>query len=104
MTDLKYDLHQSVDYDYWTDGLVVTDVDLNFEKTAKNLSEKGYQKITWHDAKKELPKYNNYMLGYVCDRRICVVVSWDGTGWSDKNCVCYNIDYWAELPKIEIRR
>lgn len=104
MTDLEHDLHQCVDYTYYTDGLVVTDVEMDFEKTAENLSKMSYQKIIWHDANKELPVYNKYILGYIYDRRIYAVVSWDGTDWSDKNCVCYNVHYWAKLPAIDVRR
>lgn len=29
MTDLENDLHKSVDYTYYTDGVVVTDINLN---------------------------------------------------------------------------
>lgn len=37
MTNLEYDLHISVDYICWTDGLVVTDVELDFEKQQRTL-------------------------------------------------------------------
>ena len=104
MTDLEYDLHQSVDYTYYTDGIVVTDVDLDFEKTAENLDKLGYQKIVWHDAEKELPKLNKYVLGYDYYGQTYAVVSWDNTDWTDDNEICYNVDYWTELPAIAVRR
>ena len=43
-----------------------------------------------------------YVLGYDCHNQTYAVVSWDGTDWSDDNCICYNVDYWAELPKIKV--
>lgn len=104
MTDLEYDLHQSVDYTYYTDGVVVTDVDLDFEKTAENLAKLGYQKIVWYDAEKELPELNKYVLGYDYYDQTYAVVSWDNTDWTDNNGICYNVDYWAELPAIAVRR
>lgn len=104
MTDLEYDLHQNVDYTYYTDGIVVTDVDLNFEKTAENLAKLGYQKIIWHDANKELPELNKYVLGYDYCGQTYAVVSWDNTDWTDDNGICYNVDYWTKLPAIDVRR
>ena len=46
----------------------------------------------------------HYVLGYDCHNQTYAVVSWDGTDWSDDNCICYNVDYWAELPKIKVEQ
>ena len=101
MTDLEYDLHMSIKCmpTKFEEGVA----ELDYEETANNLTKLGYQKIVWHDAKKELPELNKnvsaypeYVLGYDCHNQTYAVVSWDGTDWSDDNCICYNVDYWAE--------
>lgn len=104
MTDLEYDLHQSVDYIRWTDGLVVTDVELDFEKTAENLAKLGYQKIVWHNVEKELPESNVYVLGYDSYRQTYLVVSWDGTDWTDDIGLYHDIHYWTNIPDVDVRR
>lgn len=104
MTDLEYDLHKSVEYTYYGDGIVITDVDLDFEKTAENLAKLGYQKIIWHNVKKELPESNIYVLGYDYYSQTYAVVSWDGIDWTDDNGICYNIHYWTELPAVDVSR
>lgn len=100
MTDLEYDLTMSIEWmpTQWEDS----EAEVDCEETAKNLTKLGYQKIVWHDAKKELPERNKYVLGYCASDNIYAVVKWDYADWSDDNEVCYNVDYWAELPKIEL--
>ena len=100
MTDLEYDLGLSLEWENTKFGI-------DTAATAKNLSELGYQKIVWHDAKKELPELNKYVSAYSeyvlgCDTKNdkFAVVSWDGTDWSDNNAICYDVDYWTELPKF----
>ena len=109
MTDLEYDLTQSIEWmpTQWEDS----EAEVDCEETAKRLYKAGYQKIVWHDAKKELPElnknvsaYSEYVLGYDCQNQTFAVVFWDGTDWSDDNCICYNVDYWAELPKIKVEQ
>ena len=106
MTDLEYGLHQDLGTTWNGEEL-----EIDYEETAKRLYKTGYQKIIWHDAKKELPELNKnvsaypeYVLGYDCHNQTYAVVSWDGTDWSDDNCICYNVDYWAELPKIKVEQ
>lgn len=102
MTDLEYDLRLNIELAsaQWEDF----EVEIDCEETAKNLSKMGYQKIVWHDAKKELPKlnkaYSEYVLGYDCCQDYAVV-SWDGTDWADENGICYDITHWAELPNFD---
>lgn len=98
MTDLEYDLTMSIEWmpTQWEDS----EAEVDCEETAKNLTKLGYQKIVWHDAKKELPERNKYVLGYCASDNTYAVVKWDYADWSDDNEVCYNVDYWAELPKI----
>lgn len=106
MTDLEYDLDLAAEFG--SGFMPESDDDgLDFEATAKNLSKMGYQKIVWHDVKKKLPElnknvsaYSEYVLGYDAKEGTFAVVSWDGTDWSDDNMICYNVDYWAELPKF----
>lgn len=100
MTDLEYDLTMSIEWmpTRWEDS----EAEVDCEETAKNLTKLGYQKIVWHDAKKELPERNKYVLGYCASDNTYAVVKWDCVDWSDDNEVCYNVDYWAELPKIEL--
>lgn len=102
MTDLEYDLSLSIEWmpTQWEDS----EAEVDCEETAKNLSKLGYQKIVWHDVKKELPNRLMPVLGYNMAHQAFVVVSWDGVDWFDTEEICYNIDYWAELPKIEIER
>lgn len=109
MTDLEYDLHLSIELasTQWEDS----EVEIDCEETAKNLTKFGYQKIVWHDVKKKLPElnknvsaYSEYVLGYDAKEGVFAVVSWDGTDWSDNNMICYNVDYWSELPKIEVEK
>lgn len=108
MTDLEYDLDLAAEFG---SGLMPESDDdgLDIETTAKNLSKMGYQKIKWHDAKKELPDvnknvsaYSEYVLGYDAKEGTFAVVSWDNVDWSDDNMICYNVDYWTELPKVHI--
>lgn len=99
MTDLEHDLYQNLDMTWngW-------ETEINYESSANNLTKLGYQKIVWHDVKKELPERNKYVLGYCASDNTYAVVSWDGTDWSDYDCVCFNVDYWAELPKINLEK
>lgn len=64
----------------------------------------GYQKIVWHDVKKELPEVLKYVLGYDAEDSIFAVVKLDGSDWSDDNEYCYNVDYWTELPEINLEK
>ena len=102
MTELEYDLNMSVEWmpTRWEDS----EAEVDCEETAKNLTKLGYQKIVWHDAKKELPERNKYVLGYCASDNTYAVVKWDCVDWSDDNEVCYNIDYWTELPKIKLEK
>ena len=99
MTDLEYDLSLSIEWmpTQWEDS----EAEVDCEETAKNLSKLGYQKIVWHNVKKELPNKLMPVLGYNMAHQAFVVVSWDGD-WFDSNFYCYNIDYWADLPKVNI--
>ena len=102
MTDLEYDLSLSIEWmpTQWEDS----EAEVDCEETAKNLTKLGYQKIVWHDIKKELPECNKYVLGYCASDNTFAVVKWDCIDWSNDNEICYNVDYWAELPKIEVER
>ena len=103
MTDLEYDLSQSLEW--WTPNpYFEDDAEVDCEETAKNLTKRGYQKIVWHDAKKELPERNKYVLGYCASDNTYAVVKWDCVDWSNNNEVCYNVDYWAELPQINLEK
>ena len=91
------------------DSKVLDEIRLDYEETVENLVSLGYQKIVWHDAKKELPEvnknvsaYSEYVLGYDAKEGTFAVVSWDNVDWLDDNMICYNIDYWTELPKVNI--
>ena len=99
MTDLEYDLYQNLDMTWngW-------ETEINYESSAKTLIKLGYQKIVWHDVKKELPEHNKYVLGYCASDNTYAVVKWDCVDWSNDNEVCYNVDYWAELPEIELEK
>lgn len=97
MTEMEYDFHQCLEFT-WTED----DVEVNYALSAKNLSKMGYQKIVWHNAKKELPERLKYVLGYDYYGQTYSVVSWDGTEWTDNNGFCYNTDYWTDLPQIKI--
>lgn len=102
MTALEYDLTMSIE---WMPGRWEEDGgEVDCEETAKNLTKLGYQKIVWHDAKKELPEHTKYVLGYCASDNTYAVVKWDCVDWSDDNCICYNVDYWAELPKIKLEK
>lgn len=101
MTDLEHDLQLSLEW--WTPNpRFEDDAEVDCEETAKNLTKMGYQKIVWHDAKKDLPPLYKYVLGYDYYGQTCAVVSWDCADWSDDNGICYNVDYWTELPKIDL--
>ena len=103
MTDLEHDLELSLEW--WTPNpYFEDDAEVDCEETAKNLTKRGYQKIVWHDAKKELPECNKYVLGYCASDNTYAVVKWDCVDWSDDNEVCYNVDYWTELPKINLEK
>ena len=78
--------------------------EVDLEETARNLTKLGYQKIVWHDAKKALPGCNKYVLGYCTSDNTYAVVKLDCVDWSDDNEVCYNVDYWTELPKINLEK
>ena len=95
MTDLEYDLYQNLDMTWngW-------ETEINYESSAKTLTKFGYQKIVWHDVKKELPERNKYVLGYCTSNNTYAVVKWDCVDWSDDNEVCYNVDYWTESLKF----
>ncbi len=98
--DLEYDLNLAAEFGggYMSES---DDDGFDFEATAKNLSKMGYQKIVWHDAKKELPKCNKYVLGYDYYGQNYAVVSWDGADWTDENGMCYDITHWVELPNFD---
>lgn len=102
MTDLEYDLSLSIDWmpTQWEDS----EAEVDCEETAKNLTKLGYQKIVWHDVKKELPERDKYVLGYCTSDNTFAVVKWDNVDWSNDNEICYNVDYWTELPKIEVEK
>ena len=103
MTDLEHDLELSLEW--WTPNpYFEDDAEVDCEETANNLTKRGYQKIVWHDAKKELPECNKYVLGYCALDNTYAVVKYDCVDWSDDNEVCYNIDYWTELPKIKLEK
>ena len=103
MTDLEHDLELSLEW--WTPNpYFEDDAEVDCEETANNLTKLGYQKIVWHDAKKELPEYNKYVLGYCASDNTYAVVKWDCVDWSNDNEVCYNVDYWAELPEIKLEK
>ena len=103
MTDLEHDLEMSLEW--WTPNpYFEDDAEVDCEETANNLTKLGYQKIVWHDTKKELPERNKYVLGYCASDNTYAVVKWDCVDWSDDNEVCYNIDYWTELPKIKLEK
>ena len=99
MTDLEYDLHQDLCTNWNGEEL-----EIDYEETAKRLYKTGYQKIVWHDIKKELPECNKYVLGYCTSDSTYAVVKYDCIDWSDDNEVCYNVDYWTELPKIKVEQ
>lgn len=101
MTDLEHDLELSLEW--WTPNpYFEDDAEVDCEETANNLTKLDYQKIVWHDVKKELPERNKYVLGYCSPYNTYAVVKWDCVDWSDDNEVCYNVDYWAELPEIKL--
>ena len=103
MTDLEHDL--SLSLEWWTPiPYHEDDAEVDCEETAKNLTKLGYHKIVWHDTKKELPERNKYVLGYCASGNTYAVVKWDCIDWSDNNEVCYNVDYWTELPKIKLEK
>ena len=103
MTDFEHDLEISLEW--WTPNpYFEDDAEVDCEETAKNLTKRGYQKIVWHDAKKELPERNKYVLGYCASDNTYAVVKWDCVDWSNDNEVCYNVDYWAELPEIKLEK
>ena len=83
MTELEYDLNMSVEWmpTQWEDS----EAEVDCEGTAENLTKLGYQKIVWHDAKKELPERNKYVLGYCASDSTYAVVKWDYADWSDDN-------------------
>lgn len=102
MTNLEYDLILSIEWmpTCWENS----EAEVDCEETAKNLTKMGYQKIVWHDVKKELPERNKYVLGYRALDNTFTVIKWDDVDQFDNNEICYNIDYWTELPKIEIEK
>ena len=103
MTDLEHDLELSLEW--WTPNpYFEDDAEVDCEETAKNLTKLGYQKIVQYDAKKDLPERNKYVLGYCTSDNTYAVVKWDCVDWSDDNEVCYNVDYWAELPEIKLEK
>lgn len=104
MTDLEHDL--SLSLEWWTPNpYFEDDAEVDCEETAKNLTKLGYQKTVWHDVKKELPERNKCVLGYDTSENTfavvkCVDIKWGYVNWYDENDVCYNVDYWTELPKF----
>lgn len=100
MTDLEHDLEVSLEW--WTPNpQFEDDAEVDCEETAKNLVNLGYQKVVWHKETDEYPEYGKNVLGYNTETNEFVVVQWDGD-WFDSNFYCYNIDYWADLPKVNI--
>lgn len=83
------------------DSKVLDEIRLDYEETVENLVNLGYQKIVWHKITDEYPEYGKHVLGYSIENNEFAVVQWDGD-WFDSNCYCYNIDYWADLPKVNI--
>ena len=103
MTDLEHDLELSLEW--WTPNpYFEDDAEVDCEETANNLTKLGYQKIVWHDVNKELPERNKYVLGYCTSDNTYAVVKWDCVDWSNDNEVCYNVDYWTELPEIKLEK
>lgn len=107
MIELEHDL--SLSLEWWTPNPYFEDeAEVDCEETAKNLTKLGYQKILWHDVKKELPERDKYVLGYCTSEYNpfavvrCVNGKWDYVSWYDDNENCYIVDYWAELPKINL--
>ena len=102
MTDLEYDLYQNLDMTWngWK-------TEINYKSSANALSKLGYQKIIWHNTRKELPEWEKYVLGYCSSEYNPFAVvkhvkgKWDYTYWYDDNENSYIVDYWAELPKIK---
>ena len=85
------------------DSKVMDEVYVDFEETVENLVHLGYQKVVWHKVTDEYPEYGKDVLGYSIEDNECVVVKWDGD-WFDSNFYCYNIDYWTELPEINLEK
>lgn len=108
MTDLEYDLTMSIEWmpTRWEDS----EAEVDCEETAKNLTKLGYQKVVWHDAKKELPERNKYVLGYCasdntyavvkCD---CYMVSKERHYLTDYEKGYYEATYHKPAPKYEIK-
>lgn len=69
-------------------------------KKIENIQKKSA--IKWHDATTDLPEEREFVLGYDKENKIYAVVKWDCVDWSDDNEVCYNVDYWTELPEVII--
>ena len=104
MTDLEYDLHLCTSFEWGLTGFDEDNKELDYERTANNLSKIGYQKIVWHDVKKELPERLKYVLGDNVIHQTFVIAKRDWCAWFDANGTGYNVDYWAELPKINLER
>ena len=104
MTELENDLRKNV--------AVIQhghdEIRIDYEFSAESLSVEGYQKIKWHDVRKELPERDKYVLGYCTSEYNsfavvkCVHDRWDYAYWYDDNENSYIVDYWTELPKINI--
>lgn len=58
-------------------------------------------KIIWHDANKEIPDRDKWVLGYNTEDGTYAVVRWEFMDWVDDNFICHNVDYWAELPEFD---
>lgn len=102
MTDLEYDLRLNLEV-VWHG---YDEIRVNYASSADNLSVEGYQKIIWHNVRKELPECDKYVLGH-CPSEYnpfavvkCVKDRWDYAYWYDDNENCYIVDYWTELPKF----
>ena len=106
MTELEDDLRKNLEVT-WRNG---DELEVDYASSANNLSVEGYQKIVWHDVKKELPERDKYVLGYcTSEYNACVVVKcvngkWGYAYWYDDNENCYNVDYWTELPQIKLEK
>ena len=103
MTDLEYDLQLSLEW--WTPNpRFEDDTEVDCEETAKNLTKLGYQKIVWHDAEKELPDKNIYVVGYDSQNKDFAIVRFDGKMWFTDCFADFTVHYWTNIPAIDVRR
>ena len=103
MTDLEHDLEMSLEW--WTPNpYFEDDAEIDCEETAKNLTERGYQKIVWHKITDEKIPLE--------DGKDVLVIDDYGNYWVAKYVkainwfAIYEIDWpykfiaWTELPKF----